>query len=294
MLFRSKLSWPLALLVGTANRVWLSYADGSLAMLENGRLRRYGAAQGLAIGKIAALFEHAGQVWAGGEHGVALWRDGRFTALRSQDAVAFDGVVGLLRATDGSLWLNAASGAVHVAPAEVAQALREPSYAMRARIHDAVDGVTGKIGMLHNQSVAEAADGKLWFSRQSVTFWIDPRRMPATLPAARVEIGAMQERLPAGTRDVQLTYNASSLGTPARLQFHYLLEGYDRHWHNAGSLRQVQYTGLGPGSYRFKVMAFNGDGVASPVAELPFRVLPAFYQTWWWRTLCALALLAAL
>lgn len=293
-LLEGKLSWPLALLVDTANRVWLSYADGSLAMLENGRLRRYGAAQGLAIGKIAALFEHAGQLWAGGEHGVALWRDGRFTALRSQDAAAFDGVVGLLRATDGSLWLNAAGGAVHVAPAEVAQALREPSYAMRARIHDAVDGVTGKIGMLHKQSVAEAADGKLWFSRQSVTFWIDPRRMPATLPAAQVEIGAMQERLPAGTRDVQLTYNASSLGTPARLQFHYLLEGYDRHWHNAGSLRQAQYTGLGPGSYRFKVMAFNGDGVASPVAELPFRVLPAFYQTWWWRTLCALALLAAL
>jgi signal transduction histidine kinase len=175
---------------------------------------------------------------------------------------------------------------------------------MRSRTHDAVDGVMGKIGMLHSQSIAEAGDGKLWFSRQSVTFWIDPRRPPATLPAPRAEISALSvdgmqvkaglERLPPGTRDLQLTYNASSLGTPSRLQFHYLLDGYDRHWHSAGSRRQAQYTGLGPGSYRFKVLAFNGDGVASPVAELPFRVLPAFYQTWWFRTLCALALLAAL
>lgn len=299
-----KLNWPLAMLVDSAGRVWLSYADGSVAMLDHGRLQRHGAAQGYAIGKTPGLFEHAGQVWLGGEHGLALWRDGHFVMLRSAQPGAFDGVVGLLRATDGSLWLNAANGAVRIAAAEVAKALRDPSYPMRSRTHDAVDGVAGKIGMLHSQSIAEAGDGKLWFSRQSVTFWIDPRRPPATLPAPRAEISALSvdgvpvkaghEQLPAGTRDLQLTYNASSLGTPSRLQFHYLLDGYDRHWHSAGSRRQAQYTGLGPGSYRFKVMAFNGDGVASPVAELRFRVLPAFYQTWWFRTLCALALLVAL
>lgn len=291
---------PLALLVDGAGRLWLSYAGGGVAMLENGRLHRYA----LTIGKIPALFAHEGQVWLGGERGVALWRDGRFATLRSADGAAFDGVVGLLRARDGSLWLNAAGGAVQVPSAEVAQALRDPSYPMRSRTHDAVDGVTGKIGMLHSQSIAEASDGKLWFSRQSVTFWIDPRRPPAVLPAPRVEIGPLSvdgvsvaaghERLPPGTRDLQLTYNASSLGAPSRLRFHYLLEGYDRHWHSAGSLRQAQYTGLGPGSYRFKVLAFNGDGVPSPVAERAFQVLPAFYQTWWFRLLCALALLAAL
>lgn len=300
-----KLNWPLAMLVDTADRVWLSYADGSVAMLDNGRLQRHGPAQGYAIGKTPGLFEHAGQVWLGGEHGLALWRDSHIVMLRSAQPGAFDGVVGLLRATDGSLWLNAASGAVHVAAAEVAQALRDPSYRMRSRTYDADDGVTGKIGMLHSQSIAEAGDGKIWFSRQSVTFWIDARQLPAALPAAQPEVsglmidgvaisGTDRQRLPAGTRDLQLTYNASSLGTPSRLQFHYLLDGYDRHWHSAGSRRQAQYTGLGPGSYRFKVMAFNGDGVASPVAELSFRVLPAFYQTWWFRTLCALALLAAL
>lgn len=290
----------LALLVDGAGRVWLTYADGSVAVLDNGAVRTYP----LQLGKAPALFEQAGQVWVAGEHGLALWRDGRFTMLCSADAHAFDGVVSLLRARDGSLWLNAAAGAVQVAASEVAQALRDPAYPMRTRIYDATDGVAGKVGMLHNLSVAEAGDGKIWFSRQSVTFWIDPHRPLASLPAPRAEISPLSvdgmqvdtghERLPAGTRDLQLTYNASSLGTPSRLRFHYLLDGYDRHWHDAGSRRHAQYTGLGPGSYRFKVMAFNGDGVASPVAELPFRLLPAFYQTWWFRTLCALALLAAL
>lgn len=287
----------------TARKGSAVFADCD-GMLDKGRLQRHGPTQGYAIGKTPGLFEHAGQVWLGGEHGLALWRDGHIVMLHSAQPGAFDGVVGLLRAADGSLWLNAANGAVRIAAAEVAKALRDPSYPMRSRTHDAVDGVAGKIGMLHSQSIAEAGDGKIWFSRQSVTFWIDPRRPPATLPAPRAEISALSvdgvqvqaghERLPAGTRDLQLTYNASSLGTPSRLQFHYLLDGYDRQWHSAGSRRQAKYTGLGPGSYRFKVMAFNGDSVASSVAELPFRVLPAFYQTWWFRTLCALALLAAL
>lgn len=299
-LLDGKLSSPLTLLADTAGRVWLSYADGSVAMLDKGTLHRYEA----QIGKVPAFFDDAGQVWAAGEHGVALWRAGRFVMLHGLDAAAFEGVVGILRARDGSLWLNTANGAVQVAASEVARALRDPSYRMRTRVYDATDGVAGKLGMLHSQSIVEASDGKLWFSRQSVTFWIDPRQPPATLPAPRVEIGPLSvdgvaldaghEHLPAGTRDLQLTYNASSLGTPSRLQFHYLLDGYDRHWHSAGSRRQAQYTGLGPGSYRFKVLAFNGDGVASPVAERAFRVLPAFYQTWWFRTLCALALLAAL
>ena len=300
-LLDGKLSSPLTLLVDAAGRVWLSYADGGVAMLGQGALHRYVA----AIGKVPAFFDDAGQVWAAGEHGVALWRGGRFVILHSLDAAAFEGVVGILRARDGSLWLNTVNGAVQVAASEVAQALRDPSYRMRTRVYDAIDGVAGKIGMLHSQSIAEAGDGKIWFSRQSVTFWIDPRQPPARLPAAQAQLGAVTldgatvaaadgERLPAGTRDLLFTYNASSLGTPARLRFHYLLEGYDRHWHDAGNRRQAQYTGLGPGNYRFRVMAFNGDGVASNVAQRSFRVLPAFYQTWWFRGLGVAAALAVL
>ena len=294
---------PLALLADAAGRLWLSYPDGTLAMLEAGRLRRYGPEQGLDLGKVPMLSEYRGQVWAGGQRGVALWRGGHFTALRSVPAAAVEGVVGLLRARDGGLWLNNGVGAAHIAASEVERALRDADHAMQASVYDAADGLNGSIGMLHDRSVAEAGDGKIWFSRQSATFWIDPLQPAAPLPAPRAEIAALlahgamvaaadYDHLPAGTRDVQFTYNASSLGTPARLRFRYRLAGYDKDWQNADERRQAQYTGLEPGAYRFQVMALNGDGVASTLAQLPFRVLPAFYQTWWFRSLCAAALLA--
>ena len=295
---------PLALLADAAGRLWLSYPDGSVAVLGGGRLASYGPAQGLDLGKVPALIETGGQLLAGGQQGLALWRDGRFVPLRAAVPGVFDGVVGMLRARDGTLWLNTGNGAVRVAAAEVAQALRDPSHPMQAQLYDGADGLNGKMSLLHNDSIAEADDGRIWFSRQSATFWIDPHQPAPPLPAPQAEIGALMvdgenvaaadyERLPAGTRDVQFAYNASSLGAPSRLRFRYRLEGYDRDWQHADERRQAQYTGLGPGAYRFQVMAINGDGVASAVAQLPFRVLPAFYQTWWFRSLCAAALLAA-
>jgi len=51
-----------------------------------------------------------------------------------------------------------------------------------------------------------------------------------------------------------------------------------------GTRRRAYYTGLGPGSYTFRVVASNGDDVWNEVgASLAFRVLPAWYQAYWFR-----------
>ncbi len=65
------------------------------------------------------------------------------------------------------------------------------------------------------------------------------------------------------------------------------LVGLEDAWRDT-DIRQARYTNLGPGSYRFEVRAGFGDGTWGPVASLTFRVLPAWYQTWWFRTLAVL------
>src|SRR5208337_3434326 len=75
----------------------------------------------------------------------------------------------------------------------------------------------------------------------------------------------------------------------------YRLDGYDRDWHDVGTRRQAFYTDLPPGKYTFRVVASNSDGVwnDSP-AKLDFSVAPAYYQTNWFRALCAVFFLALL
>src|SRR5208337_308955 len=73
------------------------------------------------------------------------------------------------------------------------------------------------------------------------------------------------------------------------------LDGYDRGWHEAGTRRQAFYTDLPPGKYSFRVIASNSDGVWNDnAATLDFYVAPAYYQTNWFRTLCATVFLALL
>jgi signal transduction histidine kinase len=71
-----------------------------------------------------------------------------------------------------------------------------------------------------------------------------------------------------------------------------MLEGVDKDWQDAGSRREAFYTNLRPRHYRFRVIACNEDGVWSDVgAIVDFSIAPAWYQTNWFRLLCAVAVL---
>jgi signal transduction histidine kinase/ligand-binding sensor domain-containing protein len=75
-------------------------------------------------------------------------------------------------------------------------------------------------------------------------------------------------------------YTALSFKSPGKQRFRYKLEGFNDVWLDAGTKRDVEYTNLEPGSYTFRVMGCNSDGVWNTVgASYSFTVLPYFYQT---------------
>jgi signal transduction histidine kinase len=77
---------------------------------------------------------------------------------------------------------------------------------------------------------------------------------------------------------------------PQKVQFRYKLDGHDVDWQDPGTRRQAFYNDLGPGTFTFHVLACNNNGVWNKVgASLKFTVAPAWYQTLWFRLLCALS-----
>jgi len=76
---------------------------------------------------------------------------------------------------------------------------------------------------------------------------------------------------------------------PAANQYMYMLEGLDKQWNNAGTQRVAGYTDIKPGHYTFKVKGSNNDGVWNEVpAAIPVIILPPWWQTWWFYSLCAI------
>jgi streptogramin lyase len=74
---------------------------------------------------------------------------------------------------------------------------------------------------------------------------------------------------------------------PEKNQYAFMLEGFDKNWTMTEN-RHATYTNLSPGNYTFKVKAANNDGVWNEQGiTLPIKVIPAFYQTWWFFLLIA-------
>jgi signal transduction histidine kinase len=80
-----------------------------------------------------------------------------------------------------------------------------------------------------------------------------------------------------------------SFTVPQKVRFRYKLENRDTEWQEPGTRRQAFYSDLGPGKYRFHVIACNSTGVWNiEGATLDFSVVPAWYQTIGFRVFCVI------
>jgi signal transduction histidine kinase len=99
-------------------------------------------------------------------------------------------------------------------------------------------------------------------------------------------------RIPASPRRIIFTFTGLSLATPERVRFRYFLENFDRTWSEPVATREAAYTNLGAGSYRFRVLASNGDGLWNGSdTSLQFEIEPLFWQTTWFRIACVALIL---
>ncbi len=223
--------------------------------------------------------------------------------LTAEGTEALRGVSGIVEDRAGALWLNASRGIIHIPTDEIRLTLEQPTHKVRYRIFDFLDGLPGAAQQNRPFPTAvEGSDGRLWFSTSNGVAWIDPQQIPRnnTPPPVAVRSLITEEKiyepsspldLPQGTTSLRIAYTTLSLSIPEKVRFRYRLETIDAHWQEVGTRREAFYTNLGPGTYRFQVMASNNDGVWNETgASLDFRILPAFYQTNWFYLLCAAAL----
>ncbi|MBN2742775.1 MAG: hypothetical protein JXR39_02670 [Marinilabiliaceae bacterium] len=85
---------------------------------------------------------------------------------------------------------------------------------------------------------------------------------------------------------ITLKFVAINHIAPENNRYAYRLENFSDQWAETSEKREVTYTNLPPGTYRFQVKASNNDGVWNHQgASLTIVVLPPWWQTWWFRVL---------
>jgi len=98
--------------------------------------------------------------------------------------------------------------------------------------------------------------------------------------------------LPVGRRDLSVEFAALDYSAPESNRYAYRLKGFDPDWTPTDpSRRLARYTNLPAGDYLLELRGSNRQGQWSEPLRWPVRVLPAWYETAWFRVALGLAAL---
>jgi signal transduction histidine kinase len=171
-------------------------------------------------------------------------------------------------------------------------------------VFGSADGLGGGEGSVGTPASAMTRDGKLWFATTMGLARLDVSRLSANdrrplLYVKQITVGRNQHpaepqlTLPAGTRRLEISFDAIEISAPEKIRLQYRMDGVDTEWLDATPPGHAIYTNIPPGTHAFRVRATNAAGrwdrvgMAYSVTQQPY-----FYETAWFRALCAMAFTA--
>jgi signal transduction histidine kinase/CheY-like chemotaxis protein/streptogramin lyase len=286
--------------------LWIATHGRGLIRLQDGRFTPFTTKHGLSNDVVESLYADEHGLWVGTQRGLDLVQDGRVTILPLSATVFMTDVFQILKDDIGNIWLSSNQGLARVSQRALLEAAAGRLGSVELQEMVSLDGMRRiEFNGAAQNAGWKGPDGRLWFPSIKGLVVVDPTHLrsnplppPVHIERLLVDGRAVELtedlKLPPGVGGLEFHYTATSLLIPERVTFRYMLEGYDRDWVDAGTRRVAYYTHVPGGSYRFRVIAANNDGVWNEVGALvAFRLQPHFYEALWFEVLCGLVLVMA-
>jgi signal transduction histidine kinase/ligand-binding sensor domain-containing protein len=221
-----------------------------------------------------------------------------FSVYREGDGLASNAVYGILEDGDGILWLSTNDGLSRFDP-----------QTGTFRNYDTSDGLQSQ--EFNSGAYHKSPSGEMFFGGIQGFNAFYPERIrednPYVPPVVLTSLTQGGEPLDLGqaTSSVQaLTLNwpnnyfefefaALSFSRPEKNQHAYMLDGFDKDWVQAGTKRFGRYTNLPGGTYTLRIKGSNGEAVwNNEGTAVRVAVVPPFWQTWLFRVIVLVVLVA--
>jgi two-component sensor histidine kinase len=251
-----------SLFVDHTGRLWVGSSQGGVGRVDDPQaahpvIRQYTTADGLTDNEINCLTEDRwGNLYIGTGRGLDRLNP---TTGQVRHFTAADGLLGtdvrkIYRDSRMNLWIGTGKGLFHFIPQEEAPK-PAPSILITRLLVAGADRVISELG----------------------------ERQLADLELANNE------------NNLQVDFVSPSVSFAPTIRYEYKLEGSNDQWLALSDLRTVNFANLSPGAYRFQVQAINSEGIRSPEpATIRFTILPPLWRRWWFLTLMALLVGAAI
>jgi signal transduction histidine kinase len=283
---------------GFDGKMWFATPSG-LESFNEGHWTSRSVQDGLPSNDVRSIFEDSKHsLWIATAGGLAVLSGGKLNVPQILPDALREQIFGIAQSDSGSLWFATSDQVLKVNRDRL---LAGSLNAEDIRSYGTSDGLQDFKAVRRDRSVVGDAFGRVWVSLRNALAVTDAKILTRTAAPVAVRIESITAggfpvslqiypKIAASRQSITFNYVGTSLSAPEQVRFRYKLDGSGEDWSDIVALRQVVYTHLGPGPYRFRVVASNGgEQWNGPETIFPFDIEPAFWQTWWFRISCLAA-----
>ncbi|HTN08559.1 ligand-binding sensor domain-containing protein [Agriterribacter sp.] len=245
---------------------------------------------------IRCIYEDkAKNFWVGTQEGGLLLfnrQTGDFTRYTEADGLPGNTILRILEDRSGNLWLSTYNGISKFDPSRksfrnfsISDGLQSNQFSFNAGLRlqsgEFLFGGINGWNIFHpdqikdDQSVASVFLNGLTISNTAVK---GNSNYVHRLKADQIK----EIKLPYEKAVVSIDYLALAYTGADKINYAYLLQGWDKDWNYVQKSRRANYSKLNKGNYVFKVKVTGPDGKwGNEVQLLHIQVLPPWYRTWW-------------
>ena len=257
---------------------------------------------GIADSDVYVLYKDKEQnVWAcvfgGGVHKIVesdhLNHSLKFESYGTDEGLGDDVIVSMIEDNDSCIWLVSENGIASL-----------DKKTGRIRNFDEYDGLP-EISV-EEGVVMKTEDGDIWIGCRHGILLLSPDKLIPNqmsyntfivdcqvnnMNFRQLDINDISRKSITYSEGIELEYDQSmftiefaalNYTNHKRVSYKYILEGYEKEWHNNGHNRIAAYTNVPSGDYVFKVQAFDESNPSlDSVRKLKIKILPPWWATKW-------------
>ncbi len=286
------------------NNYWFTTENGA-SRYDGTSMQFFGSDEGFVDGRVQTVLQDArGYYWFATNEGVFNYNSNKFTKISLEDGLSADKIYLLELGRNGDLWIGTSKGL---------DKLDLNLYHSKKKIELTHYGKDeGFIGMECNSNASfRDSQGQFWFgTTKGVTIFNPAKESINTMEALtgitnirlqfeEYDWAAFSDTidgvtklpvnliLPHNKNHLTFDYVGVSMTIPVKVRYQYRLDPLDDAWLPVTDKKEAVYSHIPPGDYTFMVKAMNNDGLWNKEpARFTFRVLPPWYQTWWFYAFC--------
>ena len=289
-------------------RLWVGTDGGGLNLFDrlNKKFSHYLHDEGknsLSSNYVGGVFEdRKGDLWISTTSGLSRFNvtANHFTVYTTRDGLPNDVTFGVLDDSVGNLWISTNRGLSRydthagtfrnfgVSDGLQANEFKEQAYCKARKGSLYFGGINGFNEIIPDSIKVDGFDPPLVITN----FQVFNKEVPIARddhdpsPLKKTITETQSITLPYKSSVISIQFASLNFTDPDKKKYAYILEGFDKGWNYVGAQRSVTYTNLDPADYTFKVKGLKNDGEWSDkITTLKLTITPAFWMTWWFRSI---------